>query len=52
MKSIVDDVVWLGYTKVLLKTDNKPAILKSLQGSLRDLTIEGLDQVVYANSTE
>ena len=27
-KSIVDDAVWLGYTKVVLKTDNDPAILK------------------------
>ena len=37
VKAIVDDVVWLGYTKLVLKTDNEPAILKLLQESLRDL---------------
>ena len=46
MKCIVDDVKWLGYTKVVLKTDNEPAILKLLQETLRDLRIEGLDQVM------
>ena len=30
-KAIVDDVVWLGYTKLVLKTDNGPAIFKLLQ---------------------
>ena len=27
VKAIVDDIVWFGYTKVVLKTDNEPAIL-------------------------
>ena len=30
VKAMFDDVVWLGYTKIVLKTDNKPAILKLL----------------------
>ena len=52
VKSIVDDVVWLGYTKVVLKTDNEPAILKLLQESLGDMMIEELDQVMHENSPE
>ena len=52
VKAIVDDVKWLGYTKIVLKTDNEPAILKLLQESLRDLRVEGLDQVMAENSPE
>ena len=52
MKSIVDGVAWLGYTKVVLKTGNEPAILKLLQESLRDLRIEGFAQVMHENSPE
>ena len=43
-------MVWLGYTKVVLKTVNEPAILNMLQESLRDLRIEVLDQVMHENS--
>ena len=52
MKAIVDDVVWLGYSKVVLKTDNEPAMLKLLQESLRHLRVEGVDQVMHENSPE
>ena len=52
VKAIVDDVKWLGYSKIVLKTDNEPAILKLLQESLRDLRVEGLDQVMAENSPE
>ena len=51
-KAIVDDLVWLGCSKVVLKTDNEPAILKLSQESLRDLRFEGIDQVMYENSPE
>ena len=51
-KGIGDDVVWLGYSKVVLKTDNEPAILKLLQESLRDLRVEGIDQVMHENFPE
>ena len=37
VKAIVDDVVWLGCTKLVLKTDNEPAILKLLQESLKEI---------------
>ena len=52
VKCVVDDAKWLGYTKIVLKTDNEPAILKLLQETLRDLRIEGLDQVMGENSPE
>ena len=45
VKAIVDDVKWLGYSKIVLKTDNEPAILKLLQESLRDLRVEGLTRL-------
>ena len=50
VKAIVDDVVWLRYSKGVLKTDNEPAILKLLQESLRDLRVEGIYKVMYKNS--
>ena len=48
----MDHVKWLGYRKIVLKTDNEPAILKLLQESLRDLRVEGLDQVMAEISPE
>ena len=41
--AIVQDAKWLGYTKIMLKTDKEPAILKLLTESLRELRILGLD---------
>ena len=32
--ALVSDIVWLGHTKVILKSDNEPAILKLLSESL------------------
>ena len=52
VKPIVDDIVWLGYSEAVLKTDNALAILKLLQESLRDLRAEGIDQVMHENSLE
>ena len=49
---IVEDVKWLRYTKILLKTDNEPAILKLLVESLRELRIHGLEEVTSENSPE
>ena len=50
--AIVQSVKWLGYTRVVLKSDNEPAILKLLTESLRELRIEGLEQVLQENSPE
>ena len=42
---LVDDIKWLGYTKVLLKADNERPIVRLLIDALRRLRIEGLEQV-------
>ena len=42
--ALVDDVKWLGYVRVTLKSDNEPAIVKLLTESLRELRIHGLEQ--------
>ena len=52
VKAIVDDAVWRGYSKVVLKIDNEPAILKLLQESLRDVRVKGIDKVMHENSPE
>ena len=41
---IVDDVVWLGYSKVILKSDNEPAIIKLSKEALATLKVPGLEQ--------
>ena len=43
---VVDDIKLLGYTKVMLKSDNEPAMLKFLVELLRELRINGLEQVI------
>ena len=42
---LVDDIKWLGYTKVLPKADNERPIVRLLIDSLRSLRIVGLEQV-------
>ena len=32
-------VLWLGYSKLILKSDNEPAIVKVLQEPLRELKV-------------
>ena len=41
---IVQDILWLGYSKVFLTCDNEPAILKLLAETLKVLKVEGLEQ--------
>ena len=40
---LMEDVKWLGYTKILLKADNEKAIVKLLHDSLRRIKTEVLD---------
>ena len=42
--AVVKDVLWLGYSRVILKSDNEPAIVRLLRESLKALRVEGLDQ--------
>ena len=43
--SVVEDVMYLGYRQVLLKSDNEPAIVKLLKESLVACKVAGVDQV-------
>ena len=52
VESLVEDVEWLGYTKLKLKSDNEPAIVKLLSESLRELRINGVSQVLEEHSPE
>ena len=40
---LVEDIRWLGYTKILLKADNEHAIVKLLHDSLRRIKTDVLD---------
>ena len=43
---IKNDILWLGYRRVIMKSDNEPSILALLQGALALLRIESqIDQV-------
>ena len=48
----MSDVKWLGYSKVTLKSDNEPAIVKLLQEALRELRVQGLEQTMEEHSPE
>ena len=37
---IVEDIAWLGHTRMILKSDNEPAILKVLKDSLKTARVE------------
>ena len=36
---LVDDIKWLGFTRVILKSDNEPAIVKLCEESLKDIRV-------------
>ena len=44
--SVLEDVEWLGYTKLTLKSDNEPAIVKLLGEALRELRINAVSQIL------
>ena len=46
--ALIQDVAWLGYTRISLRSDNEPAILLLLKHALAEarFQIEELDQVV------
>ena len=41
---VAEDVLWLGYSNVLLKSDIEPAIVKLLKGALATLKVSGVAQ--------
>ena len=40
VQRLAEDICWLGYTRVLLRSDNEPAILKLLEESLKSLRVK------------
>ena len=50
--ALVEDVKWLGYSKLTLKSDNEPAIVKLLTEALRELRVQGIDQLMEEHSPE
>ena len=41
---VVEELLWLGYAKVILKSENEPSIVKLLKETLAVLKVLGLDQ--------
>ena len=52
VSSPVEDVKRLGYNKIVLKSDNKPAIVKLLAEALREFRIQGLEQCLEEHPPE
>ena len=50
--ALVGDIKWMGYTRVTLKSDNEPAIVKLLTEALRELRISGLEQILEEHPPE
>ena len=46
---LMEDVRWLGYTKVILKADNEHAIVRLLKDALKRVKTEAMDQVSQEN---
>ncbi len=42
---LIEDIRWLGYTKVILKADNERAIVRLLHESLKRIKTEAMEQV-------
>ena len=48
--SLVEDIKWLGYAKLILKSGNEPANVKLLSGEPRELRIHGVPQLLEEHS--
>ena len=46
---LVKDATWLGHSKLVLRSDNEPAIQKLLSETLKTLKVDGLNQVVESH---
>ena len=44
MQCLVDDIQWLGYSRVILKSDNEPSIVQLLREALKALRVQGMKQ--------
>ena len=52
VNALVEDVKWLGYTSLTLKSDNEKAIVKLLSEALRELRISGVPHFLEEYSPE
>ena len=50
--ALVEDVGWIGYSRVTLKSDNEPAGVKVLAESLRELRVRGVEQTLEEHLPE
>ena len=46
MEKLRRDMVWLGYRRVIVRTDNEPAIVALLHGVLKALKVDVIDQAM------
>ena len=44
------DILWLGHSKVILKSDNEVAIMKLLREVLKTLRVQGIEQAAEHHS--
>ena len=47
---LVNDILWLGYSRVIIRSDNEPAIAKVVAETLEALKVSGLDQAAAEGS--
>ena len=45
VQCLVDNIQWLGYSRLILKSDNEPSIVRLLRDALKVLRVQGVDQV-------
>ena len=48
---VSEDIVWLGHSRVLIRSDNEPALVALVNESLKNLRIGGLEQAAAEGST-
>ena len=46
VSALTGDVKWLRYSRLTLKSDNEPAIVRLLSESLRELRVQGVEQAL------
>ena len=44
VQCLVGDIAWLGYSRIILNSDSKPAIVRLLKDALKALRVEGIEQ--------
>ena len=52
VNALAEDVRWLGYSRLTLKSDNEPAVVRLLSESLRELRVQGVEQALEEHSPE